>query len=1720
MLFSCQKPLAGKAVAFPEEAVSYWDFEDTTDDGTAADAVVTRGNDATINGGAAYVTGKYGKAIQLDGTDDYLEVADDASLDLGTGDFTLSLWVKRGEKGSGKGHTLLSKSDSSPTAGNSLFFNIADSGSEIDKAVLALSESASGSLVTTKIVSRESLGTEWKHLVAVRRGTTLELYVDGKLDATAAGQLVKISSTGNLFIGKSFLSPEKYLKGLLDEVRVYNRALSAEEIKLLYLPPEPTQYIARWNFEDEGNLIKEERGAYDGILVPKTGGKWSKTSVRAGTASQAQAVHFTGTSNEMVVVNASLVPGQGPEILPAGLKITDELTVSAWVKAARRPLDGRVVVSTQSGDNGWLFGAEGGADSFSLRVGSVAAVDNNFFAEHLDEWVQVVGVYKGVATDNELRLYVNGEETGVLAANIPASVSYDTSDSLTPATWGPSTRLTVGADREGERAWEGDIDDLRIYDRALTPQQVKALYYAGTSADCFNKFCPSALAVEQLPLVAEDTSSVQQTRMALAAYPEGVSSGATLSGAPDLALAQKTSFTTVSTLTTDNDVLYFAHNNKIYFVSLTQRDAWSTATELQLISAADNQAKATLSLSASPTERLLLGPGQVAVNLEGDATPEAYLQSFGYYDTDSTLGLTLGATPVMNFDAAATWRISLLSGQPQQFFFDNEVHNLNFARLPDGSYVVFVDGEEYKFASTADAAQTHAFDQLGTQKVQMSAKVLSGDLGVFEFVRTAQELANTYDETLTKEQSLTLSNRVLRICANDPLVLAAVTLCEGNIESFDVVDGEPKKVESLRAPLGVSGAIDVRATAGDAEFSSTLFYYARPVSGEKKVEALHIFNLDVNPTYEYALYFANNLVQGKRLALQLNSEYYLLEMDDTSVQFLELTNLKLTKISGGSGVVYHPVGDQEVVRFDLPLNQQINIRLETTPQLRYILRKTAGAVSEEVNLVNKLQTSVTSYGAVKITDNGGEVKVEILSLDGSDQSTLQTSMVVHSSAAPAGSQQLSFGVPTPLVKSTETRLLNDAGSTHTSKEAGLLLHYNRFEPGGTVDEPRVTKYADVYLSYDLETAGTAGTDHRFTDAEFIIPVLKGNKLALKAAGKYYLLIYAQPWTGKVTGGFAVDQLRLKSFDETSDILPQVSEAGTTITFDLGNDNSIELVLDTATNTIRFRQVTLAAALATVAKSVSLMNELQTTLTTISPVQFTDVETAAGTDALLSIHTEDSKFLREEMRVASSIDTDADTDSDPDDLRLLDDVPKAWGKVTAAAGFDRGEVLLIYTTFEAQKGIYTKSAEVYLLYDLDEGAKTRPFTANDLVLPLVEQGKKIALKYKETYYLLSYSGTLGEGFRYNKLRLKPLTGSQLQPISGESSVSFTVSGGVIVVKFDTTARTVTFTSVLEGKAVKTFTPEKEFKTELPPFSLTPGADNVLEVRDNLLYNCDLPDTRTFAESFFLCWKARGSATVDQGYFAKAQPIDAESAENTDADPDDVPADVVLLYRGKKATGEKEVTAQYLFAHLRPGEVSAAFDWDLFSGNLAQRKEPLVRLKETYYELLGSGSMDGFALRSLGGVTFDQRRTISEQEGRKEVQVVVNETMVVNFTQQLDPVTKELELVMRLQDYVVVTPRGIQQQLAAGEPLRFVPSLGAPQYGVFAESAVVGGTPLDGVVMVTLGEREMDGTTEIFPPIYQGRIPVGEKRSILLSNKEVVTVEAVAVDPAGVTVLVHR
>ncbi len=420
--------VGGPVVVIPTLAagpIAQWNFDEGS--GTTAANSVGSGNAGTLLGGATWVAGVNGKAVQLNGTDGYVDLGNATSLQ--PQQVSLSVWFKTDAAGMifrkrlyGYGLEVL------PTKQISFW--------TYDK------DAAKFSAVSPNAYADNA----WHHAVGVYDGSTVKLSIDGVSVATANAGAI-FYGAGAIAVGRDGDHGGQYLKGLIDEVKLYNRALSIDEMIQSQGP------VAEWHF-DEGS----------GATAADSSGKNNTATLQGGVSwvdgVKAKAVQLDGKNGYLAKSYDAASPL---------FNITNKLTYELWVK----PQKGiGVLIGRQQCNNAWPsaeLGLGGTAPNFTIEL-ILNYQHNNTYTVFTspavvpeNQWSHIAATYD---KDTKLvKIYRNGIEV--------FSGAYD------KTLWKPPTSLWIGGIPKPEGAptcWEnygnGSVDDVKIYNRALSAEEI------------------------------------------------------------------------------------------------------------------------------------------------------------------------------------------------------------------------------------------------------------------------------------------------------------------------------------------------------------------------------------------------------------------------------------------------------------------------------------------------------------------------------------------------------------------------------------------------------------------------------------------------------------------------------------------------------------------------------------------------------------------------------------------------------------------------------------------------------------------------------------------------------------------------------------------------------------------------------------------------------------------------------------------------------------------------------------------------------------------------------------------------------------------------------------------------------------------------------------------------------------------------------------------------
>ncbi|MCH1505482.1 MAG: hypothetical protein L7V86_18015 [Verrucomicrobiales bacterium] len=428
-------------------------LEDSSGNGFNGNYVAGSGS---VTLGAESLVGT-GTGVALVEGDDaaYAEIPSDVGLPtLAIGSY--SFWVKQDPADVGTASVLFSRS-TSPANPYAVFF---ESSGDSD-SVTWTSEATSETLISDGFLNPDEVyHVVYTYADADEDGAAdVEIYVNGVLNASeenASGYPIntvapfQIGATAGLF----------GLTGVIDDFQIYEVALSAEQIEGMYaepgsraIPPPPAGQatpIAYWNLnEGQGTEVAEAtNAALNGVV---NGGTW--VGGHTGAAGD-NAVELTGEA------------GGGSNVeLPALNETFTEITVTGWVNGVPTD-DWTGLIQSRDGVQPIGMGFRAGSGELTYTWNDNNANTYNFvsgLAVPANEWTFIALT----VTPDQGKLYVGAGGTLDSAVN-----EIEHLEQGSPTVWYLGKDACCGDNRN----FEGAIDDVTVYNRALTDEQIQAIF--------------------------------------------------------------------------------------------------------------------------------------------------------------------------------------------------------------------------------------------------------------------------------------------------------------------------------------------------------------------------------------------------------------------------------------------------------------------------------------------------------------------------------------------------------------------------------------------------------------------------------------------------------------------------------------------------------------------------------------------------------------------------------------------------------------------------------------------------------------------------------------------------------------------------------------------------------------------------------------------------------------------------------------------------------------------------------------------------------------------------------------------------------------------------------------------------------------------------------------------------------------------------------------------
>lgn len=432
------------------------------------------GNTVSLNTGVyAFTEGKVGQGYKFDGVDDYVEIADTDAFSPTAGGFSVSAWVNLDtitppdgssqepvSKGSNSNFEWALRAESNGTAAFVLF--------QADGTNHCIAAGASTVLAPAT----------WYHLTGVWTGSDCELYVNAaRLDFNNSLTGSLTNGTAPLRIGKR-ASNNRQTKGKVDEVRLYNRALTADEVDQIYkigattkinttLPTKPALengLVGHWTLD--GADVTPTTARVTEEIRDRSGndnhGDWQDHATTTTVGRIGQGIVFDGLNDDIEIPDA-------PELDVGG----GDWTTSFWAKTSSTTGE-LFVINKRLGGNDKEFEVYLRAATREVVAecenaasgGSSTSADGVW---NIGEWFQVAVTFDGLTRIPTY--YVNGQLVGT---------DSNTITDCDP----PSTAPVKIASRSSAAGpyFEGALDDVRLYNRQLSAAEVADLYQLGATS--------------------------------------------------------------------------------------------------------------------------------------------------------------------------------------------------------------------------------------------------------------------------------------------------------------------------------------------------------------------------------------------------------------------------------------------------------------------------------------------------------------------------------------------------------------------------------------------------------------------------------------------------------------------------------------------------------------------------------------------------------------------------------------------------------------------------------------------------------------------------------------------------------------------------------------------------------------------------------------------------------------------------------------------------------------------------------------------------------------------------------------------------------------------------------------------------------------------------------------------------------------------------------------
>lgn len=455
--------------------IGFWNFDEKT--GVTAKDISGNGHDATLNGNfnndnnSGWTAGKYGSAVHYDASNDVTQVSSSAYSLIGSGNFTVEAWVRLDTLSSSQNVRILTYQQD---ASNGYHLAVISSASGVcaSRFVFQVDDAttyhSSGCSTTNAIAAVNT----WYHLVGVYNGTTdtATLYVNSKPQIDGG-------STVSLGLGEPTIltwasqstAGTNLLDGVIDETKIYDYARTQSQISYDYNRGAP---IGFWRFDEcQGSTTYDTSGfgINGAITIGATG-----TQSSVGTCNTSSTAWGNGATGKF---NSSLnLDGTDDYVTIASPSLpTGDFTYAAWVNLGTATDESIFSILDVPATSNELLVYVNASSKIQFQIDSAATTVTSTNSVSTGTWTHVAVTRAG----SLMTIYINGAADPTTGSNGNALAF-------------GSCYLLVGVDADSIGSncngslgnyLDGKMDDIRIYNYALSAAQIGKLYNGGGSVN-------------------------------------------------------------------------------------------------------------------------------------------------------------------------------------------------------------------------------------------------------------------------------------------------------------------------------------------------------------------------------------------------------------------------------------------------------------------------------------------------------------------------------------------------------------------------------------------------------------------------------------------------------------------------------------------------------------------------------------------------------------------------------------------------------------------------------------------------------------------------------------------------------------------------------------------------------------------------------------------------------------------------------------------------------------------------------------------------------------------------------------------------------------------------------------------------------------------------------------------------------------------------------------